>query len=144
MRLGLLVFNGGIAVLLSIALLVSTILVESNDKLSISGHIINHQCEYLKITDHPCGSCGLSRAWVSISHSKFNDAANFNNSGIITYVAALVFVVGHIAIWLFMHYATMRNPQKEFFFSVLLLAILVGAWLDIIATNVELGTYKLI
>jgi hypothetical protein len=113
----------------------------NRDTVFIFGQTKMPSCKYYKITGKQCGSCGLTRSWISISKLNFKLGNQYNKSGIPTYFAALTFLIGSI-LFFFLRKSLNSNQRIVVYFT--LFTILIIGWHNIIIVNYQLNTYKMI
>jgi|ETNmetMinimDraft_2_1059921.scaffolds.fasta_scaffold277911_1 hypothetical protein len=126
-------------------ILIITYLSDLNqESIRIIDHDLSYQCQYKILTGKECGSCGLSRSWVSLSNFKFEQARNYNSSGFITFITSHVFVLGYF-FSIFINKKVIKN--KDFIlvsFKSLMILMQITSWYRIVQTNISLETYKIL
>lgn len=58
--------------------------------IPINSEILTKTCVFKNITGRPCFNCGMTRAFLSIIHVKFQQAYEFNHRVIIVFPLAVV------------------------------------------------------
>ncbi len=95
-------------------------------------------CRYLARTGTPCGSCGLTRGWIALAHGHVTRARAYNPHAPSTFVAALTFVGGSIALFC----ARQRlSRERQLLIALVLVCVLVIGWSGVLARNIELGAF---
>ena len=126
-------------------ILIITYLSDLNEEsIRLIDHDLSYQCQYKIYTGEKCGSCGLSRSWVSLSNFKFEQARNYNSSGFITFITSHVFVLGYF-FSIFINKKVIKN--KDFIlvsFKSLMILMQITSWYRIVQTNISLETYKIL
>jgi len=98
---------------------------------------IDMKCAYRFQTGCKCGSCGLTRGWINISHLRIKEAQTLNENSILSYVCTIMFLISSTTYYFFR-----SNIKKRLLATTGLLIILIIGWSDIIKKNIELKTYS--
>jgi len=126
-------------------ILIITYLSDLNqESIRIIDHDLSYQCQYKILTRKECGSCGLSRSWVSLSNFKFEQARNYNSSGLITFITSHVFVLGYFFSIFIKKKILMNKDVQLVSFNSLMILMLLTSWYRIVQTNISLETYKIL
>lgn len=112
------------------------------ETISLFGEDLIYVCEYKNFTKKECGSCGLSRSWVSLSNFEFQKSKQYNNSGPKTFFVSHLYLLGCFVLLLL---KKINFPVKDvvlIFLQLLSVLVLVFSWIDIIQENIRLETYN--
>lgn len=126
-------------VLLS-SLLLSLISSTDGEFVYMMGNKIPVSCYYFEKTGFKCGACGLTRAWISLSHFKIKGALHCNKEVVHTYSAAILFLL--FSTIFFIKISKMSFKLKILIPLLLFILLLIG-WAGVISTNIHLKTYEL-
>lgn len=138
-----LIFNL-IGIVLFLVLTIAHLSELNGETIRLFGKDSSYQCQYKSLTGNECGSCGLSRSWISLSNFKFEQAKNYNSSGLITFIASHVFVLGYF-FSIFIKKKILMNKNVIFIlFKSLMILMLLSSWYRIVQTNFYLETYKIL
>ena len=126
-------------------ILITTYLSDLNEEsIRLIDHDLSYQCQYKIYTGEKCGSCGLSRSWVSLSNFKFEQARNYNSSGLITFITSHVFVLGYFFSIFIKKKILMNNNVLFDTLKLLMILMQLTSWYRIVQTNISLETYKIL
>ena len=122
-----------IALSLFFALFISYISTIDNNKIILFDNQFSYQCSYKEKTGQDCGSCGLSRSWVSLAKFNISEGEKYNNNGFITFYSAHIYIIGYI----FIYFIKQRKTTATL--KISLIIVLLIAWINIAMTNISLG-----
>ncbi len=123
-----------IALGLFFALFISYISTIDNNKIILFDNQFSYQCSYKQKTGQDCGSCGLSRSWVSLAKFNISEGKKYNNNGFITFYSAHIYIIGYIFI-----YFRKKRKTTATLLKILLITVLLIAWIKIAMINTSLG-----
>lgn len=73
-----------------IFILFNVVLIILLYNIPINSEILTKTCVFRNITGRPCFNCGMTRAFLSIIHFKFQQAYDFNHRVIVVFPLTLV------------------------------------------------------
>ena len=127
--------------LILLSLLLLSLISRTNGKFIYTiGYKIPVSCYYFEKAGSKCGACGLSRAWVSVSHFNYKEALHYSKEGINTYLAAFLFVLFST---IFFIKRIKLSFKSKILIPLLLFILLLIGWAGVIRTNIHLKTYEL-
>jgi len=130
----------GISLLL---ILIITYLSDLNgETIQLLGSNLSYQCQYKILTGNECGSCGLSRSWVSLSNFNLDKGIKYNTSGLITYITSHLYV----ALFIFHNFIVNKNINNGIilFIKPTMILLLFISWYRIIVMNISIETYNIL
>ena len=134
---------GFIAIILFFILSITYLSKLSGETISLFGDDLVYKCEYKKFIGKECGSCGLSRSWVSLSNFEFKKSRDYNNSGPKTFFASHLYLFGCFILLYLKKINLFQMDLVLMLIQFLSILMLVFSWIDIIRENVKLETYNL-
>tara|TARA_B100000902_G_scaffold12252_1_gene14881 strand:+ start:12891 stop:13361 length:471 start_codon:yes stop_codon:yes gene_type:complete len=108
-----------------------------NESIYFFNKQLNYSCQFKKIKNIECGSCGLSRSWVFLSRGEIKKSYFYNNNGVITFIMSNVYLLSYILLL-----NKTKNKRILLIKSCLILSMFIS-WIGIIVSNYKLKTYDL-
>lgn len=132
-----------IGIILFVLLSITYLSKLSGDTITFFGENLVYVCEYKNFTGKECGSCGLSRSWVSLSNFEFQKSKNYNNSGPKTFFFSHLFLLVFLVVLLLKKLKFSQKNIVLIFLQFSSILMLIFAWSDIILKNIRMETYSI-
>lgn len=134
-------FNIALTIIFVFAYFIAFNSVDESSSEILGSRLMYPSCNYYKLTNRMCGSCGLTRDWIRIIKHKNLSEDYINKNSIKTISASIIIVLFTITEVFLFAYFQYPNNLRLILLSVPII-VLGYAWYDIIITNIHLKTYE--
>jgi len=132
-----------IAVVLFFLLSITYLSKLSGETINLFGEDLVYVCEYKNFTGKECGSCGLSRSWISLSNFEFQKSKDYNSSGLKTFFVSHLYLLVFFVVLLLKKLNFYKKRGVLIFLQFSSILMLIFSWIDIILENIRLETYSI-